>query len=144
MICVVVDTNILVSPFISKNPTSAPHLIYKAIQDQKIKLILTLPILDEIEDVLKRPEIAKYHRLSAEEIDKRIDELAAFSEIVTETITIHAIVDDPKDDKFIEAAIAGKAEYLVTGDKKHVLKLGEYQGVKIITARQFVTDVLQI
>ena len=105
---------------------------------------MTFSILEEIEEVLKRPTVAKYHHLSVDEIEKLIDELASFSELITESISIRAVVDDPKDDKFIEAAVLGNAEYLVTGDKKHILKLGEYQGVKIITAREFISDVLDL
>ena len=49
---------------------------------------------------------------------------------------IRAVKDDPKDDIFIEAAVAGSADFIVSQDKE-VLKLKEFRGIKIITPEEF-------
>ncbi len=48
---------------------------------------------------------------------------------------------DPKDDVIVATAIAAQASYLVTGDRKHLLELGECQGVRIVTPRQLLEQV---
>ena len=53
---------------------------------------------------------------------------------------INIVKDDPDDNKFIEAAVAGKADHIVTQDA-HLLKIKEYRGIKIITPREFITYV---
>ena len=58
--------------------------------------------------------------------------------LVVPTEKIDIVKDDPKDNKFFEAAVAGKALYIVSQDKKHVLKVGEYRGVKTIHPEEFV------
>ena len=49
---------------------------------------------------------------------------------------IRAVKDDPKDDIFIEAAVAGSADFIVSQDKE-VLKLKEFRGIKIVTPEEF-------
>jgi predicted nucleic acid-binding protein len=52
------------------------------------------------------------------------------------------ISDGPSDDKFLEAAVAGNASYIISGDK-HLLKLSEFQGVQILKPRDFVQGYLK-
>ena len=59
------------------------------------------------------------------------------SELVVPNKKIEIIKDDPDDNKFIEAALEGKAEYIVTQDK-HLLKIKEFKGIKIITPEEFI------
>ena len=48
---------------------------------------------------------------------------------------------DRADNKFLAAAVEGKADYLVSADKKHLLSLGEYEGIHMLTARQFISKL---
>ena len=50
---------------------------------------------------------------------------------------IDVIKEDPSDNKFVEAAIAGKAEYIITQDK-NILKVKEYMGIKMVTPKEFL------
>jgi uncharacterized protein len=52
-----------------------------------------------------------------------------------------AVCDDPDDDKFFECAIAGGANLIVSGDK-HLLKISDYKGIKVVRPRQFVDEYL--
>jgi putative PIN family toxin of toxin-antitoxin system len=58
------------------------------------------------------------------------------SVLVSPTIRL-AQSRDPADDKFLECAVAGAADYLVTGDED-LLAVGRYQGLAIVTAREFL------
>jgi predicted nucleic acid-binding protein len=55
---------------------------------------------------------------------------------------IAAINHLPDDDMFFATALLGQADYIVSGDKKHLLNNGVYEGIRIITARQFGAEVL--
>ena len=59
------------------------------------------------------------------------------SELVVPNKKIEIVKDDPDDNKFIETALEGKAEYIVTQDK-HLLKIKEFKGIKIITPEEFI------
>jgi uncharacterized protein len=63
--------------------------------------------------------------------------LYQFSEFVIPEERIQFIADDPKDDKFLEAAIAGKVDFIVSGDK-HLLALKEFRSIPIISGREFL------
>ncbi len=52
------------------------------------------------------------------------------------------VQNDPKDNMVVATAVAAKADYLVTGDRAHLLPMKEYQGILIISARSFL-DLLQ-
>jgi predicted nucleic acid-binding protein len=51
--------------------------------------------------------------------------------------TINVVTDDPSDNKFIEAAMAGKAKLIVSGDN-HLLELKSFKDISIITAKEFL------
>jgi predicted nucleic acid-binding protein len=51
---------------------------------------------------------------------------------------LKVVVDDPDDDKVIECAVVGKADYIVTGDR-HLLALGQYGNISIVKAAQFIS-----
>lgn len=66
-----------------------------------------------------------------------VHDVHRFAERVEISGTVKVIVADPDDDKFIECAIVGKAEAIVSGDR-HLLELDEYKGIPIMTAAEFV------
>jgi len=71
-----------------------------------------------------------------------LDLLFIHSEIVLAPTLPPIIHDDPSDDKFLEAAVAGEASHIISGNK-HLLKLSEYQGIQIIKPRDFVQMYLK-
>jgi predicted nucleic acid-binding protein len=68
--------------------------------------------------------------------------LTIHGEIIHAPTLPSIIRDDPSDDKFLEAAVAGEASHIISGDK-HLLKLSEYQGIQILKARDFVQMYLK-
>ena len=129
----VVDTNIFVSGII--NPAGFPGQILKALREGAFTLISSPSINEEILEVLSRPRLKKY-RLQEALFDIGVI-LYVQAELVQEK-TVVKMSPDPDDDKFLAAAIDGKAHYVVTGDKAGLLQLGEHRGIHITTARTFL------
>ena len=126
---VVLDTNIVISSALG----GALVLILEGWEEGKFAVIVTSDILSEYFEVLNRPKF----RLKQETIDKIARYLYQFSEFVVPEERIQFIEADPKDDKFLEAAIAGKVDFIVSGDK-HLLDLKEFQSIPIISGREFI------
>lgn len=129
---VVIDTNIFVSSFFGGNPRKIIDLW----KNEKITLCLSSAILDEYIDVLRR--IGMKGESELEEL------LSLFSRgfnilFTTKTPKIRIIKNDPDDDKFIECAVALKADAVITGDGE-VLAVKEYTGIKILTPQQFLEN----
>ena len=90
-------------------------------------------ILDEFREKL----IEKFKR-TPEQADVLVDEAQRLSRLVTVTGSLKVVEADPDDDKVIECAVKGQATHIVTGDARHLLRLGEYKGIHIISPAQFV------
>lgn len=136
MVRVVVDTNILVSALISKK-ISPPLEIYNLMKSENFLLVTSRLILEELEDVLGRKEITKLHQRTPEQIQRILAEIAETSVVVPGLVIVEIVKADPDDDIFIAAAIEGKAEYIITGDRA-LLNLIEYQRIKIVTPANFL------
>jgi putative PIN family toxin of toxin-antitoxin system len=127
---VVIDTNIFVSSFFGGNPRKIIDLW----KEGKISLCLSKNILEEYVDVLQRVGLGE-----EEEIEELLSLFAKGFNILftTKTPKIKAVKDDPDDDKFIECAVALRAEVIITGDKE-LRAMGEYMGIKIFTPQEFL------
>lgn len=103
----------------------------------KFKLVVTDSIAHEYLDVINRPKF----RIPKDEIVAATDYLLRIAEFVTPEEEILVIVADPTDNKFLEAALAGKVNYVVSGDN-HLLNIGSFRDIPIMTAREFI-DLLK-
>jgi uncharacterized protein len=136
MIRATIDTNILASGIIARK-SSLPLQIYQALLSEQVTLVTAQELLTELEDVLNRDYMVKMHRLSKEVIHEIVAIITQFSAVIP-VENVSPISPDPDDDILFACALVGQADYIVSGDKKHVLKLGNYQSIPIITARRFV------
>jgi uncharacterized protein len=75
---------------------------------------------------------------SADRIDEKVADLLTFLRTVEVPGTLRVIADDPDDDPIVECAVRGQAQYIVTGDKRHLLPLGSFQGIRIVTPAQLL------
>jgi uncharacterized protein len=73
----------------------------------------------------------------AEDLDLWIASLELIAQPVEGNLRIHAVGSDPDDNKYIEAAVEGLAQFIVTGDK-HLLSLKAYESIRIVTPRVFL------
>jgi uncharacterized protein len=133
MIRVVLDTNIIVSSALG----GALELILDKWAEDALTVIVTSDILVEYFEVLNRPKF----RLKQATIDRIIRYSYQFAEFVIPEERIQFVKADPKDDKFLEAAIAGGVEYIVSGDS-HLLELKEFRTVPILSARVFLVRLM--
>lgn len=137
---VVLDANVVVSAVLSAG--GAPRQIITAWREETFELLISGAILDEIGRVLRYHKIAALHKLSEEGIEEFITLLRGESRLVSPTERL-ALSPDESDNRYIECAVHGGAEYLVTGDKRHLLPIGEYQGIRFVTPATFIA-LLQI
>ena len=70
-----------------------------------------------------------------------IGDLLTFLRLVTIINRLKVVTTDPDDDKVVECAVVGGATHIVTGDRRHLLPLGSYQGISILSAADFLALV---
>lgn len=132
---VVLDTNLFVSATIASQ--GKPAQILDAWRARRFGLVIREDILEEIREVLCRPHIRKRHQWTQEEIDCFLDGLGEMAIITPGELEVKAVADDPDDNMYLACAVEGEADYIVSGDQ-HLLKLGAFKGIQIITPAQFL------
>jgi hypothetical protein len=127
---VVLDTNVLISSFFGGNPRKIIDLW----KSGEITLCLSRPVIDEYVDVLQRLGLQ-----DEPELEELLKLFASGRHILftAKTPELHVVVKDPADDRFIECAVALKAQYIITGDKA-LRDVDDYMGIKIVTPREFL------
>jgi putative PIN family toxin of toxin-antitoxin system len=135
---VVVDTNVLISRYLA--PHGTPAAVFLRWERRAFELLVSPPILDEYDRVMRDPDVRRLHQKSDSEIDVIIRRIRQAAIHVIPTQKLALIPADPDDDKFVECAVEGKARYIVSGDK-HLLGLGSYQGIQVVPPAAFVTLV---
>jgi len=133
---IVLDTNVLISAAFGIENTT-PDQIHQALRKQEYILVTSPEILQEIEEVLNREKIIQITKMTKAEIKKFLQDLIDIAFIVSGNVAVQVSQKDPDDDKFIAAAIEGKADYIVSGDKP-LLNIKEYMGIKIISPKDFM------
>ena len=101
-------------------------------------LVLSRYVIQETAAVLARPKVRAGRAYTPEEVARYCRDLLAVAELVGELPDIDAVPNDPKDNPVVATAVAGKADYLVTGDRAHLLPLDEYRGVRMVSPREFL------
>ncbi len=132
---VVLDTNIIVSALLS--PRGLRAQLVEAWRVQTFQPVVSEPILAEYERALNYPEVAARHGLSRGEVAEIVEGLRQFALMVAPAERLAVVRDDPDHDKFLECAVAGEANYIVSGDR-HLLDLQEYRGIQILPAGVFL------
>ena len=82
--------------------------------------------------------IAVFDTFSAQQGLETVADLLTFLRVVPITGQLKAVPADPEDDKVLECAAAAAATHIVTGDRRHLLPLGSFQGISIVTAADFL------
>ena len=128
---IVIDTNVLISRLLL--PQSMPaQAVRKATQEGK--LLVSEDTMNELADVLSRRKLDPY--VSLEERKQFLRDLASIVEFVP-IIRIVRACRDPRDDKFLEVALNGKADLILTGDPD-LLAMHPWQGVQIVNPAEYL------
>ena len=131
---VVLDTGILIAALITKG--TPPDRIYQAWRRRRFELVTSQWQLDEFRRVSRYPKLRKY--LQPIEAGNLVNGLRHQAVLLEELPDVD-LSEDPDDNPLLAMAIAGYADYLVSGDKRDVLALKKVGKTSIVTARRFLT-----
>lgn len=134
MIKAVLDTNIYLSGLIF--PGSSPEKVLSSGRNRQIIIYISPFILREIRNIL----LTKFE-FSEDYAKKIVDEILKFTILIRPIAKINIIKDNRDDNYILECAVAAKADFLVSGDKKHILRLKKIKDTKIVSAKEFLTII---
>lgn len=134
MIRLVLDTNTLISAIGWRD--SKQRRILEACLFKKYLLIESDDLLKEFLTVISRP---KFSFVSEEQKREFVTRLISHCEIVEPKKKLNIIKQDPADNKVLECSLAGKAHYIITGDR-HLLNLKQFGKTAILTASEFLQN----
>lgn len=133
---VILDTNVLVSAFLSL--AGPPARILQQWEQGAFDFIVSEALLAEYRRVLAYQHVASHHGLTPHEIDEAVEAIRDFALVVEPQEMLTVITADLADNRVLECAIAGDADYIVSGDTRHLLPLQEYRGIIILSPTAFL------
>jgi putative PIN family toxin of toxin-antitoxin system len=126
---VVADTNVFISALMFGG---LPGRFLDRALRRKFTLVISRALLDELDEKLRgKFAVSESDALA---IRARLEDNAT---VVDPDFELNAVPDDPDDNRVLECAVAGKADFIVSGDR-HLLRLGNYEEIAIVTVRQFL------
>jgi putative PIN family toxin of toxin-antitoxin system len=133
---IVLDTNVLVAA--TRSPFGASFQILALIPQRRFELLLSVPLMLEYEEVLKRDDMRAQSYLTLEEIDILLDMLAAIGTPRTPFFRWRPQLSDPDDEMVLELAVNGRADAVVTVNIRHFLPAARTFGVEILRPGKFL------
>lgn len=134
---IILDTNIIISAFLFKN--SKPRQVLEIAKNNHL-LLLSKTIIEEMETVINRSKFDRYLALNKR---KELLNILIESALIIEPNIIINECRDTKDNKYLELAITGEAECIITGDQD-LLVLNPFQEIKIITVQEFLINYEEV
>jgi putative PIN family toxin of toxin-antitoxin system len=132
----VVDANVFISALI--RPSGPPGRIFvELVEHRSFTLVLSAAIVQEIRHATRYARVRRHVSLKADEIEAWLASIELLAERVEPTVKTKVVAADPDDEKYVEAALASQADFLVSGDA-HLLDIGRYERVRIVAPRTFV------
>ena len=127
---VVIDTNIFISGLnFIKNESEVLDLFIKG----EIEVYISLFILAEIERILR-----KKFRWREDQIQQTLNKIKQKAIIVSPKVKISVIKEKSDDNRILECALEGRAQYIISGDERHIIPLKEFKGIKVLRASEFL------
>ena len=127
---VVFDTNVYVSAIVFGG---TPEILFDMARSNEIKLLVSRPILLEVSRILFRKlKIERHTVLEA------VSEIRRISELIVPKKRLHQIKEDEPDNRILECALEGHADAIITGDKKHIRVLGQFEGIPIYLPAEYI------
>ncbi len=127
---VILDTNVLLSAILKT--ASTPGAVVRLVTAKHV-MLTSAETQEELRRVLTKPY---FQRITTDRIKRNVEAMFAASELVIITATV-AACRDPMDDKFLELALNGQANIIISGDKD-LLAMTAYRGTRIITPAEFL------
>jgi putative PIN family toxin of toxin-antitoxin system len=131
----VLDTNVIISAALVL--IGGPSGILQAAKRREFDLVISESLLSELERVLSRRRIAGRLGWSGEERSAFLHDIRNRAIVVAPTKQVKRIAVDPPENRVLEAAVEGRADYIVTGDTD-LLELGRHDDTEIVTPARFL------
>lgn len=131
----VLDTNVVVAGLLWNGP---PRRLLQAAIDGEVNLFSSAVLLGELANTLGYTKFTKRIESFGTSIAALAAQYAALVNPVAPASVLRVAANDADDDHVIAAAVAARAELIVTGDRRHLLPIGTHQGIAIVTAREVV------
>ena len=139
MLRVTLDTNILIS---GSFWTGDSFKILELIDKKQIGCVLSKEIIAEYDRIVNGDDIVEKSEDKSLILSKIVQKVMLNSEIVEPKTRLNIVKNDHSDNMIIECAIERKADFIITNDN-HLLKLAEFEGVKIVTPKEFLRQFNQ-
>lgn len=135
MLKLVIDTNVMISALLK--PQSNPALVASLILQGNCTLCLSDEILVEYEEVLA---LDKFKRLDQASVREFLSTLKRHALWVVPKVSVDKVAKDPADNAFLECALGAKADFIITGNKKH-FPFEQFKGSRIVSPREFISEI---
>ena len=132
----VLDTNVLVSALFRRQGVSGQVL--RHLRDGSFTIVYSVPVMVELVEVLSRPHIQRKYHIHSDDITALINLIRLRGELVSPNRQIDAC-RDPKDNRFLEAAVEGNADVIVSGDAD-LLDMREFEAIPILSVAEFLAQ----
>ncbi len=130
---VVFDLNVIFSGI---GWRGAPYRCLEAVRDGLVIGFIAAPTLTRLSQLL----ISKLG-YSEQQARHEVHDLKSYLQVVEITGSILGVTGDPEDDMILECAIKSRADYIISGDKKHLLPLRQYEGIPILSPSDFLAKL---
>ena len=137
---IVIDTNVIVSAFLS--PAGVPAQLLALFEQETFVLLVSAPILAEYRQALNYAKVRARHGMSSATVADVIDDLQAAAVLVDPLEDLDAVPQDHDDNKFFECAVAGGATYIISGDAQ-VQAVGTFRGIGVVSPALFLEILIQ-
>lgn len=127
---IVLDTNVTISAFFWRG---YPRAVYDLVKEEKVTLLSSVKVEAEFLRVLAYTRFG----LTPAEILPIVNNLRKYVHFIEAKNKVDVIKEDPTDNIFLECALDGRSNYIISGDH-HLLSIGSYKGIQIIRAKDFL------
>jgi putative PIN family toxin of toxin-antitoxin system len=127
---IVLDTDVMVAAI--RSDRGASRALLEAVLAARVMPLISVPLMFEYEAVMCRPEHLKASRLSADDVGVLLDAVAAMAEPVRLAFLWRPALADPDDDMVLEAAVNGRADAIVTFNRRHFTAASQF-GVAVLS-----------
>ena len=140
MLKVVLDSNVFVSSLLVKS--GVPAQILKAWRERQFLLIVSPAVIDEVRATLSYPRIRRKYPVTDDDVEELVTLLERDGLLVPGDLSAvaGAVLDDPDEQIVLACAVEAAADVIVSGDG-HLLSMGSYGSIPILTVRQFLQQL---
>jgi len=131
---VVLDTNVWVSAILWGG---LPAKIVSLAEEKSVEIVLSEEILREINRILGYNRLREVYEQAGVSKDALMSIIVTIGRLVDVVTRLNVVPEDDSDNRILECALDGDAEYVVTGDR-HLLRLRNFKKVKILSVREFI------